>query len=445
MPTIRELTALLGFKVDTAPATRFDAQIDRSKKKLEGLSKVRLGSFGKRLKTMFSVAAGGVVAVGAASLVAFKKFSDVERGLKQLEFQFKSSFKPLKEEIDSILSDKTLGKLTTELELVNTAAAAFELGLDPDVFIRSLRPALEFAIVNRKNVSEITAAISAFIGTGDLDLLIKMGNLNQRQIELLKTAGVGPGQAGIIARTAKVEELFAGIRPDIQKRLQELIESGVLSQEQFLNTLNETTKELGEKTLPAMKAISKAAIDLLDEFRKRIKEEDEGVIEAFFKTLIALPKGFEPFSALPESQDFDITGVKIDESLNLGNIIKKIFGKKPELTESEFLAQQKFLKERRINTRDAIANFFKDFAKSLSETRVSGGFSGFVPVNRTTNQTTNANTSSQNINVTVPITIQSGANADPAAIEQAVQVGIRRAMGAVAEQSRATTTRRGGG
>lgn len=415
--SVRQLVADLGFKVDTTPATRFDAAVNRSKKTLEGLSQVRLGRFGLRLKKFFAAGAAGVAAVGTAAAVAFNKFSDVAQGLKQLEFQFKGKFKPLKEEIDSILDDKTLGKLTTELELINTAAAAFELGLDPDVFIRSLRPALEFAIVNRKSVGEITAAIASFVGEANLDLLIKLGNLNQRQIELLKTAGVGPGQAGIIARTAKVEELFKGIRQEIQKSLQELVESGVLSQKQFVNTLDATAKELGEKTLPAIKAITKAAIDLLDEFRGRIKQES--VTESFFKTFFTLPEGFEPFSFLPEAGD-------AGEDIKVSN---KLF--------------------------PAIGIFFKglieEFKKRFEEARQRGfqpeRLSRQFPISsfsRTTNQTTTANTSSQNINITVPVTIQSGASADPAAIKQAVNDGIRNAMGSVVEQSKATTIKRGG-
>lgn len=423
MATIRELIANLGFKVDTTAATRFDAAVNRSKKNLESLTNVRLGRFSSRLKTMFKVGAGGVAAVATASVVAFNKFSDVARGLKQLESQFKGKFKPLKAEIDSILTDKTLGKLTTELELVNTAAAAFELGLDPDVFIRSLRPALEFALVNRKSVSEITGAIAAFIGEADLDLLIKAGQLNQRQIELLKTAGVGPGQAGIIARTARVEELFAGIRPEIQKSLKELVESGVLSQKQLLNTLDETAKELGEKTLPAIKAITKEAISLLNEFRERIKKEEEGVFEAFFKTIFRVPK--EPERFFPQKP----------------TLIDEIFKK---LKEGEFpgLEGGGFAKDVKVSKDPAAGRFliklFKFAFPGLTEARL-----------RAEREISGINRQNQpgqggDIHITVPITIESGATADPTAIEQAVNTGIRRAMGSVVEQSNATKLIRGG-
>jgi len=416
MPSIRELVATLGFKVDTTPLTRFNAGVTRSKKNLEGLTQVRLGRFGSRLKTFFKGAAAGVVAVGAASVLAFNKFSDVARGLKQLESQFKGKFKPLKAEIDSILDDKTLGKLTTELELVNTAAAAFELGLDPDVFIRSLRPALEFAIVNRKSVSEITAAISSFIGQADLDLLIKLGNLNQRQIELLKTAGVGPGQAGIIARTAKVEELFKAIQPQIQKQLTELLESGVLSQKQLLNTLDETAKELGEKTLPAIRAITKSAIGVLEEFRARLKAKSlfESIVETVAENIVPSVGEF-----LPEADGVD-REIKISKDPIVGKFFREIIEEfKKRFEEAR---ARGFQPKRRFQTLP-----IPDFTRRTDQ-----------------NITRPTDTTDQKINITVPITIQSGASADPVAIEQAVQNGIRKAMGSVAEQSKATTLRRGG-
>lgn len=424
MPSVRELIATLGFKVDTTPATRFDAAVNRSRKNLKSLTQVRLGRFGSRLKTMFKVGAGGIAALGASSVVAFNKFSDVARGLKQLESQFKGKFKPLKAEIDSILTDKTLGKLTTELELVNTAAAAFELGLDPDVFIRSLRPALEFALVNRKSVSEITGAIAAFIGQADLDLLIKAGQLNQRQIELLKTAGVGPGQAGIIARTARVEELFAGIRPEIQQSLKELVESGVLSQKQFLNTLDETVKELGEKTLPAIKKITKAAIDLLDEFRARLKAKS--AFEAFVETAAEALVPEAAFEFLPEAGGIN-REIKISKDPAVGRFFRKIFERF-----SEIFSKEAFEKE--------FKRQIKVFRKPADQSTTR--FSSFPIPNIDLGNS--SNTPNQGIKIDVKINVESGASADPIAIEQAVNTGIRRAMGSVKEQSNATKLIRGG-
>lgn len=419
MASVRELIATLGFKVDTGPATRFDAAVNRSKSSLESLTQVRLGRFGSRLKTMFGVAIAGVAGIGAASLGAFKKFSDVAKGLKQLEFQFKGKFKPLKAEIDSILADKTLGKLTRELELVNTAAAAFELGLDPDVFIRTLRPALEFAIVNRKSVAEITSAIAAFIGEADLDLLIKLGVLNQRQIELLKVTKTGPGQAGIIARTARIEEIFAGIQPEIQKQLRELVESGVLSLDQLTNTFNETAKELGEKTLPAIKAITTEAISLLDEFRGRIKQE--GVVEAAAKVIGS--KIPELFEFLPEAGGIDPKDIKVSKEPAVGKFFKKLIQFAFPGLAGANQAIQKINRQQRQQRIPSISGFTKNI---ISAAPAGAG----QPV--------------QVININNNITVQSGATADPAAIERGVNEAIRRNMGTAAEQSRSTTIRRGG-
>jgi hypothetical protein len=391
MPTIRQLTAAFGFEVDTTPAERFNTAFNKTRANVEkGFNVQKLG---RGLKKAFQVGAGGLAAGIGTSIVASLKFGNIKQALSQLEFQFKGSFQPLREEVKAILADPVLGKLTTELELLNTAATQAGEGIDRGFIIRNLRNILSFSTQFRQNIGEGTATFIEFIKSGNLEALLKTGQITAEQAQFLQAAGIGPGKEGIQARQLRLEELFRELSPQIRLSIEKLIEEGALSQKRFSNTLDKLTAELGEKTLPAFSKITEGAIDLLDEFSGRTKKE--GIIESFFKTFLVVPKGAGEGSAplLSGLGDSDfIPKVKADpEGIN------------------------KFVRA------------FLDFAAPSTQ-RASEALAGINEVNNTVN-----------------ITVESGAVVDESKLSKAIGDEMSKVFGRSVQGSQNTTLTRGSG
>lgn len=417
MATIRELTARLGIEVDITPTRRFDAAIDRSKKKLESLNNIKLDRFRRRVSKAFkNITKIGIAATTATVAKGFFQFTDVQQALLQLENQAGDSFGAIRNEIRKVLSDPITGKLTNELELLNGALAALELGLDPGVLTRVLQPALEFARVTRKGLPEVLTAISSFISDADLDLLIKLGELNQGQVELLKTAGVGLDKAGLIARTAKLEQIIAEQRGRTRQQLGRAVEGGAFLPTQLSNTFIEATKEIGETTLPLFRTVINGMIEQMDLFRKALKRANEesekvGTFRAFFREFFTLPQGSQVL--LPEfGGDPSQKKIKIDQEAVETNrrqidfILKKFF---PVFFDPEGV--QKRLSE-------------------ISQPRGSG-----LNQNTTNNQS--------NVTINADITIKSEAGGDPKMVARAVGTELKKVMGEAVDQSKRTTIIRG--
>ena len=273
MATIRELTARLGFEFDPTPATRFDAAMKRSKRNLEGLNKVKLTAFRTNLLGAFGIIGKAAAVAFAVGFAGFLKFSDVAQALAQLRLQAKDSFEPIRSEIKNILADPVIGKLTTELDLLNGVLAVLGKGIDPGVLIRTLKPALEFAIATRQNISDVTQGISSFIADANTDLLVQLGIFDQAQLELLKVAGIDPGKQGLVSRTAFLENALAQQEGRTRQIVTDLQASGAVSQKELANTFNELLKEIGEKSLPLFKAIIDELIAIMDSFIKFLRGE----------------------------------------------------------------------------------------------------------------------------------------------------------------------------
>jgi len=277
MPTVRELTAEFNFEVDTTPAERFNAAITKTKNNLKGLSGANIGAIGKGLKRAFRVGAAGLAAGIGAGVVTALKFGDIKQALSQLEFQFKGSLKPLRDEVQAILDDPVLGKLTTELELLNSAAQLAGEGIDRSFIVRNLRDILGFSAQFRQNIGEGTSDFINFLKSGNLDILIKAGKVTAEQAQFLRAAGIDSSKEGIKARAIRLEALFKDISPQIRTSIEKLIDEGALSQRRFINSLDALTVELGEKTLPAFQGITERAIKMLDLARFDIKDGEKGV------------------------------------------------------------------------------------------------------------------------------------------------------------------------
>lgn len=275
MTTLRSLIAELGFQVDTTPADRFNSAVNKSKNTLNSLNFINLSGFNKNIKKGLKTAAGIVAAGIAAGIVTAIKFANVKQALSQLKFQFKDSFQPLRDEVADILADPVFGKLTTELDLLNAAAAAVGTGIDPDVIIRNLRNILGFSTVFRQNITEGIAPFIDFIKTGNLEILLKTGRLTAEQAVFLQKAGIDPSREAVRARIIRLEDLFKDISPEIRKSLEKLIEEGALSQKRLASSFDTLTLEIGKKTLPAFRQLTEEGlIPMMDRITRFISDEE---------------------------------------------------------------------------------------------------------------------------------------------------------------------------
>jgi len=398
MATIRELTARLGFEFDPTPATRFDAAINRSRRNLEGLNRVNLNNLRTALLKGFKIIGGAAAAAFGIGFAGFLKFSDVAQALTQLRLQAKDSFEPIRSEIKNILADPVVGKLTNELELLNGVLAVLSKGIDPGVLIRTLKPALEFAIATRQSVADVTQGISSFIADANTDLLVQLGIFDQAQLELLKVAGIDPGKQGLVARKAFLEERFAETQARTRKLVEDLVVSGAVAQKELANTVNELLVEIGKKSLPLFKDIIDELVAILDSFIQFLRGEIT-VREVVFRGTEKQTRGFGAFGGLADIGK--TTGVKTDESQNI------------------------------------LTDFFSGLTGGFRRQEV-GGFRGGI-TSSTTNNTDNTNT----ITINAPISVQAGATDDGSMIARKVGEELRKVIGTAKEQSERTTVIRG--
>lgn len=410
MTTLRSLIAVLGFQVDTTPADRFNSAVNKSKNNLNSLNFISLGGFNKKLKKGLKVAAG-IVATGITTgIVTALKFGNVKQALSQLKFQFKDSFQPLRDEVADILADPVFGKLTTELDLLNAAAAAVGEGIAPDIIIRNLKNILGFSTQFRQNITEGIAPFIDFIKSGNLEILLKTGRISAEQAQFLQAAGIGPGREAVRARVIRLEDLFKDISPEIRKSLQELIESGALSQKQLLNSLDRLALELGKRTLPLFKQLSDVLISFMDGVPKFISE--------FSLTSEALTS--ERVKQLVKKQK--VIGVDEDEPLLTV----------PGVSTAETLSRQKQEREEKQKKRDIRSN---KLILDLTGTGNNGQGNG---------QTTD-NSSKTTNNISINVTVKDGATGDPNKIKQAVGDELGKIWGRSVEQSKNNRLIRGSG
>lgn len=410
MASVRELIATLGFKVDTGPATRFDAAVNRSKTNLENLTQVRVGIFGTRLKGMFTAAVVAATAVGVAAGAAAKKFVNVEKSLDALKFATQEGFAPLRKEIDKILGDKVLKNLISEIDLVN--AALFETqekGVKAQTLTDFLRLAALLSVQAKKPIKEVLGLITGFTVEGELGIFKLLRELPPELQELFKAAGISPAKAGFIARGEKVREALRKVEAELERNIIKQRERGLTTFKELDTAFDKLTLEIGEKTLPAFKKLNDIIIPFIERLTTFLGEdEDEAETEKRRKERRERLK--EPI--LPE-----FFQKRIFDEEKIRNLSKKSFG-------DIFEGLKEFFTVERPGGR---------FDPSLDHT----------VINRTTNKRT-TNKRDGDIIINNNITVQSGATADPAAIERGVNEAIRRNMGTAAEQSQRTTIRRGG-
>ncbi len=413
MVALRELTAKLGFDVDLSGVNRFDKSIDSSKRKVEGFNLINLGGFRNIVSKALVFAGAGFATIAAGAASAFK-FADVKAGLNDLEQSSKGSFGAIKGSIDEILADKTIGNLVKELDLVNAAAIHARDGLDPGVIADLLAPATLFAINARKSTSEIFAGISSFIESGSLDILRQTGKLNQAQIELLKAAGVGPGQAGLVARTEKIRQVFFGLEGELRARTQKIVESGALTARELTGAFDKLVLEVGERTLPAFKSLNDELIPFIEQLTRFVGGEI-GVREIL--------------KAKPGSPREKKQKVFAEELKSQAQVTFDFFN---------------FLIPSLDRANQAIGDINQEQRGQLIPS-ISGA-TPIVPASgSTTNRATTQSTSQRtNVNVTNNVTVQPGANVSPGMIGAEIEKANRRTLGNVKELNERATIKRGG-
>lgn len=405
MPVVTDLIGRLGFSVDTTAATRFESAMKRSKNSLESFNQVRLDRFNKTIGAVFGIGIGA----GAAG---FFKFAEMKQALAALKGSLQDAFEPIRKEIESILQDKLIGNLIKELDLVNAAAVQAQEGLAPETLQKVLRPAALLALERGRSVSEVLASISSFIADANLDILKQTGILDQAQIEILKFAGTGPEKAGLRARTMKIIEVLAGAAPGIEKNLKELEETGALSVKELTTAFNKLLIEVGERTVPAFKALNDVLLPTIEFLTKWLDTSEERSKEVA-KEGVKSKAFFSPF--FPTQAELE-RGDPVKESLSpISKDIKQNLSDFWERTTKEFV---------------------KDF-----QVRASTRQAPVIPISGVATDGGNAATE---LNINNNITISPGANADPVAIKGAINDAMRQSFGNIAEQNVRTTIRRGG-
>lgn len=433
----RELVAKLGFQADLTEANRFNSAINKTKRDLEGLNQIKLGGFRNAMSKVFKVGSLAVGAAIGAGIATGLKFSDVQSVLKQLQFDFKEQFSPLQTEVQNILKDDLLGKLTTALELYTVAANAADQGLSKDFLIKNLRSIASIAVLRNKSIAEFEGAISQFIGTGgNLGVLTQLGEFDQFKAELTKVAGIGPGQAGIIARTALIEQIFAKLSSEVRKKLQEGVNEGAYVQKRFLNSLDALTNEIGKKTLPALQGVTEQAIGILDRLKNDIV--NKGIFEAIRDALSPFPSDFqqrlEQRGEQPVDKFLNLFGN--EERMKWPEYISKFFKEtydKVKAVESSDLSPSPGYFSRVIQTTPVHGSAFGSLTSPEANKNPLGGGS----LNR-------ANAAIGAINITNNVTVQPGATANAAEIKRAMEEANKKAWGNVSDQAKRTTLLRGG-
>lgn len=402
MTVVRELVGELGFRADTTAATRFDAAMKRSKANLESLNQISLVRFTGIVGKAWGIV--GAVAT-AGSLAAAKRFADVETSLGALELATKKSFGAVKKEIESILRDKTLKNLVNEIDLVNSSLAAAQEGATGEQITRFLKLATSLGIVAKKPIGEVLRQLV----TGDVEAIFKLiGQLPLELQELLKLSKTQFENIGLAGRRGIIEQKLFAAMPELEKTINEQRRRGLLTFKELGGAFDKLTMEIGERTLPAFKGLNDIIVPFIEKLTKLARGEI-GFVDIFKGT--------------PEQQQK----------------IREFKQEQIEATKKDF-PLIKFITDFDKTSEEVKARLFKPSAtrhfpipRIMPRPEPTPEQAGFVTNNR-----------SGDLNINVPITIQPGANADAGSIEQAVNTGIRRALGAASEQAKQATMIRGG-
>lgn len=407
MPTIRELVANLGFKVDTTGATRFDAAVNRSRKNLTGLNTVSLSGLVNTATKAFAIVTGVVT---AGSLAAAKKFADLQRSWKALKFATGENFGALKKEIDGILKDKVLKNLIDEAEILDgTLTEIQEKGFKGDQFIKFLRLAALLAIQTKKPFKEVLGLITGFVVEGDLGIFKLLRELPPELQELFKAAGISPAQVGFIGRGEKVSESLRKVEAELERNIIEQRERGLTTFKELGGAFEKLAIQLGDRTLPAFKDLNDILIPIIERLTNFLKVEPPKVIEEKRK--------------------------KRRESLE--ELIPDLITSPAEKKEREKKLREFFERDVEDNL-DIILKSLKEF---FTIDRTKPFFLSPVQRGHTlTNQTTNNRDG--DIHITNHITVQEGA--DGVDIGRAIAEEIGRKLGTVKELNSANTPLRGG-
>jgi hypothetical protein len=405
MATVRELVAQLGFKVDTTPATRFNAAIKRSRSELEKLDKTRLtgltGFFtspGFRTSiinafTGLGIAAGAAFAVAVKTSTEANKINRALAGLEQRLFKTPEQFRTVQDSIRAILNDKTIGKFTNELELLNSIAAAFEISTDIPEILKNLPLSIKLAAIRPDlDLTQLLTTFAEVRATGDVANLKKLGVFTNQFLQIIEKTTNQFKDIGQIGVTEVLNRELLKLEDPTDRIFKKFVEVGDGS-DQLKNTFSELVKEIGEKTLPIIRDLNAELTGFLDRIRKFVKGEI-GIVDAVIE---GFPSAAEPGGGFSEKG-----------AIALGKL------------------------------EDKIIDFFRegfnidplDFARRQ----------GTLTQGNTQNNTTNNRGGDININVTV----QPGGTGNAAQITSAIRQEFSRANGSTKEIAERTTRIRGG-
>lgn len=265
MPVVRELTGELSFKADTTGASRFDAALRKSKGNLEDLNRINLTTFVNTATKAWALVGA---AATAGSAIAAKKFIDVEKSLDALKTATGQAFLPLKKEVDSILQDKTLKNLVSEIDLVNASlSAAQEEGATGESIARFLRIATTLGVAAKKPVGEILGNLVK----GEVEAILKLiGELPLELQELLKISQTDFAQIGLAGRRAELEKRLFSKQQALEELINEQRVRGLTTFTELGNSFERLTVTVGEGTLPAFKSLNDILIPFVDSLNRSI-------------------------------------------------------------------------------------------------------------------------------------------------------------------------------
>ncbi len=417
MTIVRQLVAEFGFQVDTTPADRFDAAVKRSKRNLTDFSKIDLVRFSRGLKRALAGTAAIFAAEITAGLLGAFKQADIKKVEEQLKFQFRADFDSIRQEVERILKDPILGRLTTELELLNAAATLRGEGFQPDVIKRNLANVLKFSTIMRENLEQGTQSFLGALKSGDLKLFIQAGKFSAQQAQLIEKTGTGLGRLGLLGRVIEVEKLFGEIDERVNKRLVELISTGALAQERLFNTLDKLAVEIGDKTLPAFRDLNKELLPFIDSLIKLVRGEIEiGEVLA--------PKA-RPGSE--REQRIKETSKQAEEQIQaVINFFKRFLTREGR---QEFFTRQR--RARTLGIRDPVAKLPIRF--------------GAFPDPEPTPQTVGGNVVKTVNHISFKFNIAPGASADTNELRRVFKDEAGKMFGSIKEQSRDSRLIRGSG
>lgn len=360
MTTIRQLTAELGFSIDTTPLRQFNKSLSEVKKSINSLkkpsssltktiggskksveslrssvakfgvniNKVR-GNIGKlktgvsalnttvkktktsiagalskglkkgskdfnlddiknKLKKEFKaikksalIAGAAIAASIATSLKLFKSFSSEEQAVEKLKFQLQDAFDGTNIRIDEAI--KNTDDLATRLDLLNAAAASFEIDTNPEAFNESLESAIKFSAVLGKDVVDISQLFAQFRAFGDVEGLKSLGLFTSQQLEVLKKAGTELTAVGQTTRTKELTRLLSRDTPRLDKAFESFSKTATAAVDKLGVAAAETARVLGEDAAPIIKDAAIGLTKDLNTIRANIKSEG-GLFQGLLET-----------------------------------------------------------------------------------------------------------------------------------------------------------------